>query len=164
MVLQTSHQSSGISVTSFTTTVPQRLVNMVFLLWCYVPTGQKVPNWIGKEVNDVFTFAILGTKDMLITSARFFMDYSWSRKTGDKGVNKLLSAPEDTFVLPPNICRMSRCQADGTKSSSFRTNKNHFLQLPFGRDPGIWPGIQWCNFKRASEGLELVEPDELARE
>lgn len=57
------------------------------------------------------------------------MGYSWCRTMSDKGVNKLLSIPEDTSVLPPNICRMSWCQADGIKSSSLNNNNKKIISL-----------------------------------
>lgn len=91
-----------------------------------------------KRNKDIFKFAITRTKNMLITSGRFFMDYSWSRTMSDKGVNKLLSISEDTSVLPPNICRMSWCQAAGTKSSSLKNNNNKIISLSSYHVDGSW--------------------------
>ena len=63
-----------------------------------------------KTNRDIFRFTITETKNMLITSGRLFMDYSWSRTMSDKGVNKLLSIPKThlSFLQTSVACHVVR--------------------------------------------------------
>lgn len=168
MNLKTPHQSQGLVWPFYHYCPTKHCQSGIFtIMLC---THRTESSKLKEKTNrDIFRFTITGTKNVLITSGRFFMDYSWSRTMSDKGVNKLLSVPKDTSVLPPNICSMSCCQADGTKSSSLKNNNkiislSSYVDRPrhTTRNSVVEDAIQklkiqfrsWrCNFKRASVGL-----------
>lgn len=91
----------------------------------------------------------------------------------DKGVNNLLSIPKDTSVLPPNICSMSCCQADGTKSSSLKKKNNKIISLSSyvdrprhtTRNSVVEDAVQKLKMQlqEGKQGLSLVKLDELTQ-
>ena len=162
MNLQTPHPSQGLVWPFYHYCPTKHCQSGIFtvMLCTHRTESSKLKE---KTNRDIFRFTITETKNMLITSGRFFMDYSWSRTTSDKGVNKLLSTPKThLFFLQTSVaCHVVRQMGLSLVLWRTTTTKS-FPSAVMWIGPGIQPGIQWwkmqfrswrCNFKRASKGL-----------